>query len=178
MPLLAGVTLFVVGLVIAGLAPSMLVLVAGRVVQGVGTGLYSVVLYVIVARVYPERLRPRVFAAFAAAWVVPGIVGPYLAGLVVEHAGWRWVFLGVPALAVPAVLALWPALVGLRGQAVVGRPRSSFFLLRSTPIAAAWMYSLAVVRELFPFDPIVSVLPKVCDTPPSRRRSRSRCSPP
>lgn len=125
MPLLAGVTLFVVGLVVAGLAPSMLVLVAGRVVQGVGTGLYSVVLYVIVARVYPERLRPRVFAAFAAAWVVPGIVGPYLAGLVVEHAGWRWVFLGVPALAVPAVLALWPALVGLRGQAVVGRPRTA-----------------------------------------------------
>jgi len=117
-PLVAGVALFVVGLVVAGLAPSMLVLVAGRIVQGVGTGLYSVVLYVIVARVYPEQLRPRVFAAFAAAWVVPGIVGPYLAGLVVEHAGWRWVFLGVPALAVPAVLALWPALLGARGVPV------------------------------------------------------------
>ncbi|HEX5333458.1 MAG TPA: MFS transporter [Cellulomonas sp.] len=125
MPLLVGVTLFVVGLVVAGLAPSMLALVAGRIVQGVGTGLYSVVLYVIVARVYPERLQPRVFAAFAAAWVVPGIVGPYLAGLVVEHAGWRWVFLGVPALAVPAVLALWPALVGLRGHAVVGNPEAA-----------------------------------------------------
>ncbi|WP_197711338.1 MFS transporter [Cellulomonas sp. WB94] len=121
-PLIVGVTLFVVGLVVAGLAPSMLVLVGGRIVQGVGTGLYSVVLYVIVARVYPEHLQPRVFAAFAAAWVIPGIIGPYLAGLVVEHAGWRWVFLGVPALAVPAVLALWPALVGVRGEPVVGRP--------------------------------------------------------
>jgi len=77
-PLLVGVALFVVGLVVAGLAPSMLVLVAGRIVQGFGSGLYSVVLYVIVARVYPEQIRPRVFAAFAAAWVVPGIVGPYL----------------------------------------------------------------------------------------------------
>ena len=35
--------------------------------------------------------------------------------------------------------------------AVVGRPRSSFFLLRSTPTAAAWMYSRALERELFPF---------------------------
>jgi MFS family permease len=121
-PLLVGVALFVAGLVVAGLAPSMLVLVAGRIVQGVGSGLYSVVLYVIVARVYPEQVRPRVFAAFAAAWVVPGVVGPSLAGLVVEHAGWRWVFLGVPALAVPAVAALWPALVGMRAEAVVGKP--------------------------------------------------------
>jgi MFS family permease len=124
-PLLVGVALFAVGLVVAGLAPSMLVLVGGRIVQGVGTGLYSVVLYVIVARVYPEQMRPRVFAAFAAAWVVPGIIGPYLAGLVVEHAGWRWVFLGVPALAVPAVVALWPALVGLRGEAAVGKPETA-----------------------------------------------------
>lgn len=125
-PLLVGVTLFVAGLVVAGTAPSMLVLVGGRIVQGVGTGLYSVVLYVIVARVYPEQMRPRVFAAFAAAWVVPGIVGPYLAGLVVEHAGWRWVFLGVPALAVPAVAAMWPALAGLRdAAAAVGKPATA-----------------------------------------------------
>ncbi|MGW6128793.1 MFS transporter [Cellulomonas sp. NPDC055163] len=113
-PLLTGVALFLAGLVVAGLAGSMPVLVAGRVVQGVGSGLYSVVLYVVVARVYPEATRPRVFAAFAAAWVVPGLIGPFLAGVIVEQLGWRWVFLGVPLLAVPAVLALWPALASIR----------------------------------------------------------------
>ncbi|MFS0701636.1 MFS transporter [Cellulomonas sp. 179-A 4D5 NHS] len=113
-PLLTGVALFLAGLVVAGLAGSMPVLVAGRVVQGIGSGLYSVVLYVVVARVYPEATRPRVFAAFAAAWVVPGLIGPFLAGVIVEQLGWRWVFLGVPLLAVPAVLALWPALTAIR----------------------------------------------------------------
>jgi MFS family permease len=113
-PLLTGVALFLAGLVVAGLAGSMPVLVAGRVVQGVGSGLYSVVLYVVVARVYPEATRPRVFAAFAAAWVVPGLIGPFLAGVIVEQLGWRWVFLGVPLLAVPAVLALWPSLTAIR----------------------------------------------------------------
>jgi hypothetical protein len=38
--------------------------------------------------VYPEHLRRKVFAAFAAAWVIPSLVGPALAGLVVEHLGW------------------------------------------------------------------------------------------
>ncbi|WP_258725380.1 MFS transporter [Cellulomonas sp. NS3] len=113
-PLLTGVALFLAGLVVAGLAGSMPVLVAGRVVQGVGSGLYSVVLYVVVARVYPEATRPRVFAAFAAAWVVPGLIGPFFAGVIVEQLGWRWVFLGVPLLAVPAVLALWPSLAAIR----------------------------------------------------------------
>ncbi len=106
----AGVGLFLVGLVVAGLAPTMEIFVAGRVVQGLGTGMYIVALYVLVARVFPEDRRPSVFAAFAAAWVVPSIVGPAVAGLVVEHVGWRWVFLAVPFLAVPAVLMMRPGL--------------------------------------------------------------------
>jgi MFS family permease len=105
-PIWAGVALFVVGLLLAGLAPAMWLLVLGRVVQGFGAGLMTVALYVVVARVYPAELRARIFAAFAAAWVVPSIVGPAIAGLIVERVGWRWVFLAVPLLAVPAALLL------------------------------------------------------------------------
>ncbi|MCB7134973.1 MFS transporter [Cellulosimicrobium marinum] len=114
-PLWTGVGLFLAGLLVAGLAQDMLVLVAGRVLQGVGTGLYIVALYVLVARVFPADARPRVFAAFAAAWVVPSIVGPAIAGLVVEHVGWRWVFLAVPVLALPALVLMRPGLHAARG---------------------------------------------------------------
>lgn len=116
-----GVGWFVVGLVVAGAAPTMEVLVVGRVVQGFGSGLLSVALYVIVAQAYPEELRRRVFAAFAAAWVVPSLVGPAVAGLIVEHLGWRWVFLAVPAVAVPAVLLIQPGLRAL-GTTAPTRP--------------------------------------------------------
>ncbi|WNM41913.1 MFS transporter [Micromonospora halotolerans] len=116
-----GVAWFVAGLVVAGAAPTMEVLVGGRVVQGFGSGLLSVALYVIVGQAYPEELRRRVFAAFAAAWVVPSLVGPAVAGLIVEHLGWRWVFLAVPAVAVPAVLLVQPGLRAL-GAAVPTRP--------------------------------------------------------
>lgn len=40
------------------------------------------------------------------------MIGPSISGLIVQHAGWRWVFLSVPLLAIPAGLMLWPALRG------------------------------------------------------------------
>ena len=101
-PLYAAVALFVVGLVIAGLAPTMEVLVVGRLIQGLGAGGQTVALYVVVARVYPPEIHGRVFAAFSAAWVVPSLVGPFLAGAVTEYLHWRWVFLGVAVLTVLA----------------------------------------------------------------------------
>jgi MFS family permease len=108
-----GVAGFVLGLLLAGLAPAMPLLATGRAVQGLGSGLFSVALYVVVARVVPPALRPRMFAAFAAAWVLPAVVGPPLAGLLVETVGWRSVFLLAAVLALPAALLVEPALRGV-----------------------------------------------------------------
>jgi MFS family permease len=112
-PLTTAVVLFVVGLIIAGLATSMPVLVAGRLVQGLGTGGQTVALYVVVARVYPSVMHGRVFAAFSAAWVVPSLIGPFLAGAVTEFLHWRWVFLGVAGLTVIAFTMVVLRLHGL-----------------------------------------------------------------
>src|SRR5690606_37116875 len=112
-PLQHGIVWFALGLVVAGLAPAMWVLLLGRIVQGFGGGLMSVTLYVVVGRVYPPRLHARIFAAFAAAWVLPAIIGPVISGLIVEQLGWRWVFLLVPLLAVAASSMVLPALRGL-----------------------------------------------------------------
>jgi MFS family permease len=103
-PLVASIVLFSAGLLCAGLAPTMIVLLAGRALQGLGSGGVTVALFVLVAKAYPAALHPRIFGAFAAAWVLPSIIGPVLAGLVAEHTSWRWVFLGVLAL-VPFVAA-------------------------------------------------------------------------
>ncbi|WP_240776665.1 MFS transporter [Nonomuraea basaltis] len=116
-PLWIGAAGFGAGLMVAGLAPSMEVLIAGRFLQGFGGALVSVALYVVVARVYPERLHPKIFSLFATAWVVPSMVGPAIVGVVTETLGWRWVFLLVPILTVVAGLVL---LRGLAGQPVSG----------------------------------------------------------
>ncbi|MEU9402342.1 MFS transporter [Streptomyces sp. NPDC048242] len=105
--LTAGIGAFAGGLVVSGTAQVMWVFILGRAVQGLGGGLVIVALYVVVGRAYSERLRPAIMAAFAAAWVVPSVVGPLASGAVTEHLGWRWVFLGIPVLVVlPLGLAL------------------------------------------------------------------------
>lgn len=114
---LTGVVAFVTGLLLAGSAPSMELFVGGRAVQGLGSGLATVAVYVVIAQGVPDALRPRMFSLLAAAWVVPGLVGPLATGAVVETVGWRWVFLGVVPFAVVAVGVLWPALQRTRPTA-------------------------------------------------------------
>ncbi|MEU8384832.1 MFS transporter [Streptosporangium sp. NPDC048865] len=109
-PLWTGVAVFGAGLVVAGVAPTMDVFIVGRFVQGFGAGILQVSMYVLVSRSYPAELHPRVFSIFATAWVVPSMVGPAITGLVVENAGWRWVFIGVTGILLPAALLLWRGL--------------------------------------------------------------------
>lgn len=115
-PLYSSVALFVAGLLIAGMAGTMEILVLGRLVQGLGGGAMTVALYVLVARVYPPELHPKIFAAFAASWVVPSLVGPFAAGVVAQLSSWHWVFLGVVGLVVPALLMVVPAVRGMSSE--------------------------------------------------------------
>src|SRR5215475_9593727 len=108
-----GLSAFCVGLVASGLATSMIVFVLGRLVQGFGGGVAIVAVYVIVARKYPERIRPRVFSSMAAAWVLPSIIGPGIAGWIAEAGSWRWVFLGIPLLVIPMLALMVDQLRGM-----------------------------------------------------------------
>jgi MFS family permease len=105
-----GMLLFGAGLLIAGFAESMNMLVLGRVIQGLGVGALGVALYVAVARAMPAELHPRLFALFSSAWVLPAIVGPAISGWIVEQLGWRWLFLGILLLLLPAAALILPPL--------------------------------------------------------------------
>ncbi len=117
-PFATGLALFGAGLAVAGLAPSMPVLVLGRVLQGLGAGAVPAVSYVAIGRSLPTRLRARMMAVLSTAWVLPGLLGPVLSAEVAQLAGWRWVFLGlIPLVGVAGLLAL-PALIRLGGPQV------------------------------------------------------------
>jgi MFS family permease len=112
-PFVAGLLLFGAGLLVAGLAPDMWVMVAGRVLQGAGAGAVPAVAYAAIGRCLPGPLRARMMAVLSTAWVVPGLAGPVLAAAVAHVFGWRWVFLGLlPVVAVAGSIAV-PALVRL-----------------------------------------------------------------
>lgn len=104
---IAGTAVFSVGLVVTGLAPSMLVVALGRGLQGLGAGVVSGLSMYAVRRCYEEAARPRMLALLSTAYVVPGLVGPLVAAGVTEFAGWRWVFLGLsPLMPIAALLAI------------------------------------------------------------------------
>jgi MFS family permease len=103
--LFAGQLLMAAGSAMAGLAPTFTVLLAGRLLAGLGGGLIVVALYVVIGRAYPDALRPKVFSWVSAAWVLPSLIGPPIAGWVTSTWSWRWVFLLVIApIAVTSVI--------------------------------------------------------------------------
>ncbi|MFG1602969.1 MFS transporter [Actinoplanes sp. NPDC049265] len=108
-PLLTAIGLFAAGLAVAGLAPTMGIFITGRFLQGLGAGGITVSLYVLIARLYPSALHIKIFGAFASAWVLPSIVGPFVAGVVADALSWHWVFLGVLALVATATALVLPA---------------------------------------------------------------------
>jgi MFS family permease len=115
--LLTGIGLFVVAQLISGFASSMGVFVVGRAVSGAAEALIDTAMTVLVARALPEALRAKVFASFAAAWILPSVLGPGVAGAIDAVAGWRAVFVA-PLVVVPVSLALvGGALRGRRGEA-------------------------------------------------------------
>ena len=122
-----GAVLFAVGLLISGVAPSMPIVIAGRAVQGFGSGAIGAVVYVVIARGYAPPAMPRMIAFLSSAWVVPGLVGPALAGLVAQQLSWRWVFAGLA----PAVLVM--GLTVLRPIAALGRSEKATKPVPSEP---------------------------------------------
>lgn len=162
-PLRAGVTAFALAQLAIGTAEAVPMVLAGRVLSGLAEGLIDVGLMVFVARALPAELRPRIFALMAAAWVLPSVLGPVVTGLVTEHVGWRWVFLGGLVLVPPAWLLLRPAtrLARVRTAAAVGqnanaagatgtrvsRPSGRWSVVSWAVAASAAMFSLSLAGE-------------------------------
>src|ERR1019366_2766938 len=114
-PFVAGLVVFGCGLAIAGLAPSMGVLVAGRALQGLGAGAGPAVAYVSIGRSLAGPLRARMMAVLSTARGGPGLAGAAISAEVAHVFGWRWVFLGLlpvvgvaGSIAVPPLIRLGP----------------------------------------------------------------------
>ncbi|MET3367555.1 UNVERIFIED_CONTAM: MFS family permease [Jeotgalibacillus campisalis] len=157
-PLYSSVALFVAGLLIAGTAGTMEMLVLGRLVQGLGGGAMTVALYVLVARVYPPVLHPKIFAAFAASWVVPSLVGPFAAGVVAQLSSWHWVFLGVVGLVVPALLMVVPAVRGMNSEPASEPVPWAFGRMGWAALAAVAVLGLNLSAEVPGFGGVIAVV--------------------
>ncbi|MDQ7808025.1 MFS transporter [Amycolatopsis sp. A133] len=146
----AGMLVFTAASLAAGLAGNVGVLIAARVVQGVGSGLMVPQVLSFVHAEFDERERPKAMTWCAAAFPVGGLAGPLLGGALTEAdlfgTGWRAIFLvNLPI----GVLALAGAVATMPG-------RPGFFRHRMDPVGLALLtaalfavfYPLVQGREL------------------------------
>ncbi len=133
--LITGLLAFTTGLILGGLAPTMEILVVGRVVQGVGAGMINAVAFATIALAYEPHERPHVLALLSLAWLLPSFLGPVLGGLVAEAFGWRWVFLGLAFLMPVCALLVVPQVRALPRPAAGGPVDARGVLRQMTPPA-------------------------------------------
>jgi DHA1 family bicyclomycin/chloramphenicol resistance-like MFS transporter len=106
--LIVGMALFVAGGALSAAAPSVGLLICGRVLQAVGAAAGMVLARAVVRDIYPNDQVARVLAALITAVVVAPMVAPTLGGLLADHAGWRAIFMLVAGLGLAILLlVLW-----------------------------------------------------------------------
>jgi EmrB/QacA subfamily drug resistance transporter len=100
---LVDVAIFAAGTVVVALAPSFGVLLAGRVVQGLGASGIFPVATAVVGDAYPPERRGRAVGMLGAVFGVAFLIGPAVGGILLAVASWRWLF----ALSLPLALIVW-----------------------------------------------------------------------
>ena len=120
--LLVSLVVFVVASVLCAVAPSMLGLVAARVLQGVGGGGLMTLSQALVGEVVPGRERGKYQGYLASIFMISSTFGPVAGGWLTQHYGWRSVFLvNVPLGALAYAMALrLPRRAGTGGGGSIG----------------------------------------------------------
>ena len=88
----AGMGLFLLGSVLCGFSTSVPMLVAFRVLQGLGAGAVQPTTLTISSDLYTLEERAAIQSLFTGAWGLASVIGPVVGGLLTEHLGWRSVF--------------------------------------------------------------------------------------
>jgi EmrB/QacA subfamily drug resistance transporter len=89
---IAGLAIFTVSSLVCGLASSADMLIAARVVQGVGSALMNPATLSIIAATFPRRERGMALGIWAGVSAMALAIGPLVGGVITEYINWSWIF--------------------------------------------------------------------------------------
>ncbi|SOD70917.1 EmrB/QacA subfamily drug resistance transporter [Jatrophihabitans sp. GAS493] len=121
--ILFGIALFLLGSIMCGIAWDMKVLIAFRVVQGLGAGAVQPMSITIVGDLYSLQERAKVQGYIASVWGISAVIGPALGGVFSEYVSWRWIFfINIPL----CLLAATMLVRNFKEKVVRGRPHIDY----------------------------------------------------
>ncbi|XKK38449.1 DHA2 family efflux MFS transporter permease subunit [Nocardiopsis sp. ARC36] len=101
---LTSMSVFILGTAVAAIAPAFPVLLAGRIIQAVGSAVFLPLLMTTVMRLVPEARRGRTMALIVVVTAAAPAFGPALSGLILSQFSWRWLFIFVLPVAITGLV--------------------------------------------------------------------------
>ncbi len=154
---LTGVTLFSLASLLCGLAPSQLLLIAARLVQGIGGALLTPSALALIVTLFAEGTeRNRALGIYGGLSALGAGVGALLGGLLTSTLGWRWVFfvnvpVGVLVVLSSAFTALMASRLGFRSMLIGGVVAMALGLVLLTRIAPGGTYLITLLPGIILF---------------------------
>lgn len=121
---LASMVMFSVGTLVCLIAPGFAILLLGRIIQAIGTGIMMPLLMTTIMNVVPPHSRGRIMGLVGLVISLAPAIGPTLSGAVLELLNWRWLFAIILPIAIIALLigAKWITNLGETTRAPLDIP--------------------------------------------------------
>lgn len=122
---------FILGAVISALAPNFAIVLTGRMIQGIGTGLILPLMFTVAMQIFPPHKLGAAMGVNALVIMFAPAIGPTLTGLLLAKLSWRWIFW---VFAIILAIALVFAVLHLKNIAELTRPKVDFLSLISSAV--------------------------------------------
>ena len=103
---IGGITVFIVGSVLAGMSESMTQLIAFRAIQGLGGGVIMANSFVAIADLFPPEERGKFQGFLGVVFGMSSVIGPTLGGFITDNFSWNWIFLINVPVGIPVLLLI------------------------------------------------------------------------
>ncbi|KRM30585.1 MFS family major facilitator transporter, multidrug cation symporter [Agrilactobacillus composti DSM 18527 = JCM 14202] len=104
---IGSMTLFALGSLLSAIAPVFIVLLLGRIIQAMGTGILLSLTQVVILTIYPQSKQGAVMGIYGLAASAAPVIAPTLTGLLIDYMSWRIIFwVGLVIALIDIVLAL------------------------------------------------------------------------
>lgn len=117
---IASLVFSIIGVIVAAMAPVFGVLLVGRVIQAIGTGLLIPLMFNTVLLIFPINRRGTIMGLMGLVMMVAPAIGPATSGLILEKLSWDWIFwITLPFL----VLALVAGIIFMQNVSIITKPK-------------------------------------------------------